>query len=365
LLLIGADPPIHFRLLTELVGQVPELELAGLALSHEDADERALLQETAQRLGVPFYENVAAGLKTANAVVHLGPYGLRGRVLLELLTAPELRVLLVDKPLAISRPDLELVERSLLVRPDVAVWPLLSLRADARYRLVQRLYAAGLVGEARKITATRPHRLGSRPRWFFQRGLYPSIVADLCVHDVDAVRFLTGLEITSVEGTYEVVRPTEGRLLPVFGSITLWLENQAVAHLTADWLTFPTAPYHGACTFEIGGLVGRILLVTDGAGRGLWVESSHRAAEKRLRTALAAEPETSSWEWQREGGEPQYFRIFIPPTDYGADFRTLLRAFLAPPEEQPAWLPTAADLLRATRPVVGEAEPAGSSFTTG
>ena len=62
---------------------------------------------------------------------------------------------------------------------------------------------SGQIGEVALAYAliAATERRGDRPEWFFDRRLSAGPVLDLLIHDIDIVRWITGLEYTSVIGT--------------------------------------------------------------------------------------------------------------------------------------------------------------------
>ncbi|MBI2192714.1 MAG: hypothetical protein HYU36_12095 [Planctomycetes bacterium] len=362
LLLIGSSPAIHFKLMRELPQRHVSIRLAGLALSHEDRAERAALERAAGELGVPFYEDFREGLCVADSAAHLGPYGSRGTELLRLVRDSRLKVLLVDKPIAMRRADLERLEEARQSGQAPVCLPLLSLRYDGRYRLVRALCRAGLIGETAKVVASRPHKLGQRPAWYFDRAEYPSLLADLSVHDVDMLCFVTGLDVQRVLGAYETDIRSADRSLPGLGHFGLELRGGVPAQVSADWLTSPAASYHGDSVFQATGSLGQVKLVTDGADRGLWVESRLEEADSLLRR-LACESGEKSRPWTIETLSPGVWKLSCPPTDYSADFDRMFRNFLSYLESPSTPLEaTMDDLVAATR-VVLEAARMASKVT--
>jgi predicted dehydrogenase len=272
LLVIGGDPPGHLDLVLEVPRHFPGLRLAGLALSHKSEPEKARLEKAASQHGIPFVTDWRDLIGQASAAIHLGPYGLRAATIRELLGEGNLRLLIVDKPVACSLEELAEVEAEIKARPQLLAFPLLTLRFDPRYELMREIYRGGLLGQARFVQASRPHKLGTRPHWFFDEAMYPGLIADLCVHDVDVATWITGKHMTRIVSACEIPVDVGGKTISGFGGFAAEMSNGGVATISADWFVPMDAPYHGDCRLEIVGDNGKATLISDGPRVGILVE---------------------------------------------------------------------------------------------
>lgn len=367
LLVIGMDPPVHFNFMIDPGVIAPGLRPVALAASHDDPDEIEKLKGLAKVGGLKFSTRWQELIEEVKAVAYLGPYGYRGKVFPQLFSVKGLEVLVIDKPLACTPEELREVEAAWKRRPDLDIHPLLTVRYDLRYDLIKAIYEAGLTGEVIKAEAWRPHKLGKRPRWFFKRETYPGVIEDLCVHDVDIICYITGQRFVEVYGAYEIVRRDERGEITLYGGFGATLENGGAVSITADWLTGPEAPYHGDTGLSLTCSRGRLEFISDGAAKGLYIESGLAGAEGTLREILArfcqahalGEAEWGLEVMDRPNG---YFKISCPKTDYRLDFQRALSDFFLFRQgkiERP--VVTMADLVAASRVTVTAAEMARKS----
>lgn len=343
LLIIGMDPPVHFDLMLDPEIIEPEMELVALAASHDDSDEIEKLSRIAGERGLRFSEHWQDLIDKVNAVVYLGPYGYRGDAFLQIFSAKELEVLIIDKPLVCTLDELNQVEAARISRPDLDILPLLTVRYDDRYEIIKRLYETGTIGEVIKAEAWRPHKLGKRPEWFFKKETYPGVIQDLCVHDVDIITYITGQRIIAVHGAYEIISTKEAGKISAYGGFGATLENGAVVSITADWLTGPEAPYHGDTGLSLTGTKGKLELISDGSGKGLYIETRNE-----FLSSLGP-----GWDVEVIDATKGYFKVACPQTDYSLDFRrTLEDFFLFRKGSKERLVVTMEDLVAATKVTV-------------
>ena len=110
---------------------------------------------------------------------------------------------LSEKPMVTSQEELDRVIEILQQNPSLHVGQLFSRRGNPVYRAVREVVNSGQIGEVALAYAliAATERRGDRPEWFFDRRLSAGPVLDLLIHDIDIVRWITGLEYTSVIGT--------------------------------------------------------------------------------------------------------------------------------------------------------------------
>ena len=110
---------------------------------------------------------------------------------------------LSEKPMVTSQDELDRVIGILQQNPSLHIGQLFSRRGNPVYRAVRDVVQNGQIGEVALAYAliAATERRGDRPEWFFDRRLSAGPVLDLLIHDIDIVRWITGLEYTSVIGT--------------------------------------------------------------------------------------------------------------------------------------------------------------------
>lgn len=126
-----------------------------------------------------------------------GCYGHRGELALRALASG--RHVIADKPLCISLPEFERIEK--------AVWEgggrvglMLDLRDNANLRTLREIIMSGVIGRVQTIAAAGQHPLlsGQRPAWYFQPGLHGGTINDIGIHLADLAPWLVGSAIDSV-----------------------------------------------------------------------------------------------------------------------------------------------------------------------
>lgn len=186
---------------------------------------------------------------------------------------------LIDKPMAVSWEQLEALQDA-HIRTGRIVSLMLTLRFDPCYVTARRLIQEGAIGRLVQAWLTRPHKLNrpTRPEWMFHRATYGGLIPDLCVHDVDIFRWITGAKRTDIarlsalHGRYGVAGESE---LEEAAHVLLRLKDGTVGSIEGNWLTPDAAPYHGDCraiftgthgTVEIDTVGKRVILTTNNDG---------------------------------------------------------------------------------------------------
>ena len=110
---------------------------------------------------------------------------------------------LAEKPMVSRQEELDRVIEILQENTSLHVGQLFSRRGNPVYRAVRDVVRSGQIGEVALAYAliAATERRGVRPEWFFDRRLSAGPVLDLLIHDIDIVRWITGLEYQSVIGT--------------------------------------------------------------------------------------------------------------------------------------------------------------------
>ncbi len=110
---------------------------------------------------------------------------------------------LAEKPMVSRQEALDRVIEILQENTSLHVGQLFSRRGNPVYRAVRDVVRSGQIGEVALAYAliAATERRGVRPEWFFDRRLSAGPVLDLLIHDIDIVRWITGLEYQSVIGT--------------------------------------------------------------------------------------------------------------------------------------------------------------------
>ncbi|WP_093601654.1 Gfo/Idh/MocA family protein [Lentzea waywayandensis] len=179
-----------------------------------------------------------------DVVVVAGIYSERGPVVVDALRAGA--HVIADKPLCTSLSDVDAIAAA-ASGTGRSVSLLLEKRGHPETLAARALLDSGALGSLALIAASGPHKLnrGSRPSWFLDRSTYGGVVADLAVHDIDLVLWLTGAR----EGTVSAVGDA------LHGAVLL-RAGEVAATIEVSWLTPDAAPWHGDYRMRLTGTGG-------------------------------------------------------------------------------------------------------------
>lgn len=184
----------HMADLVERAARHPETEIA--AAWEQDPAARQWAERT---LGIRItHEDPWALMESDVDIVAVGDvFARRGALAIAALRAG--KHVLLDKPVCISLEELAEMER-LALEKRRAIGAMLDLRDRPTLRTARRLMVENVIGRVHAVQLSGQHPLnyGSRPAWYFQPGMHGGTLNDLGVHGVDAVRWLTGAELTTV-----------------------------------------------------------------------------------------------------------------------------------------------------------------------
>ena len=162
-----------------------------------DADARAAAEE---RLGACFSEqSYDAWLATDVDAIAIGcAYGDRGEAVIKALAAG--KHVIADKPICTTRAQWERI-RSLSEETGAQIACMLDLRYLPQTKKAKELLSDGTLGEVKNVSFNGQHCLGygTRPSWYFEKGMHGGTINDLAIHGVDLVRMLTGMEFFAVD----------------------------------------------------------------------------------------------------------------------------------------------------------------------
>ena len=120
-------------------------------------------------------------------------YGRRGTNALTALKYG--RHVIADKPLCISFEELsEIRQRS--AEQNLTVGFMLPLWSTANAMTAKKMIAAGELGEIQGVNFTGHHPLnyGTRPSWYWEKGLHGGTINDIAPHGIDLIEFVTGMK---------------------------------------------------------------------------------------------------------------------------------------------------------------------------
>jgi predicted dehydrogenase len=233
----------HFLDLEELGERAQLVAIAG-------RDESSL-ERTAHQFGVPSWYTDAdemLGREDIDAVLVLTPPKSHGRFAEKAIAAG--KHVLVEKPLVMTFEEAaELLEalKAQQLKAPTTFMPLPDVETP-EHRLVARLLAEGIVGEATSVECHLGHRGPTHADWFYRQALAGGgVLFDLGIYAVSAVVSLLGpaRNVTALcsrrfgvrtldDGT--VVEPdVEDSAL-----VNLWLDNNTAVTINANWNGYVT-----------------------------------------------------------------------------------------------------------------------------
>jgi predicted dehydrogenase len=249
--IIGAAHPHVEYVLSEIAVRT-DVRIA--AVADHDA---ARLAELERRTQAPGYADPIALLDAhkVQAVAVFTEFGLRAPLVAELLRRNIFAI--VDKPMAVTLPQLTLIEDALAGRN------LLTLLLEKRFYPVtlalRSVLASGELGDIVSISSTGPHKLvpSRRPAWMFDPSIYGGILADLTVHDIDLALWLTGCTSGTISGWVSPTPAAGTTNFPALGRAILACDNGPQFSIEVDWIQPEASPRHGDYAMRISGTRGR------------------------------------------------------------------------------------------------------------
>ncbi|OYN86415.1 Gfo/Idh/MocA family protein [Parenemella sanctibonifatiensis] len=229
-----------------------DAELVGVA----EADPE-LLAPYRDRIGdVPVADDLGALLEQvggADVVVIAGVYTRRTDEAIRALEAGA--HVLADKPISTNLAEFTRLKEA-AEKSGRHVSLMFEKRAYATTRALKEIVDSGELGELVQFDTSGPHKLRreNRPDWFMSPEGYGSITADLPIHDVDMVLWLTG----ATEGVVSAVAGQVRQADPGFQDHTnvLLRAGAATASLEANWLSPEAAQIHGHYRMRVVGELG-------------------------------------------------------------------------------------------------------------
>jgi predicted dehydrogenase len=235
------------------VQRLPNVELVAVA----EAESR-VREQYAREFGVPGYASATELLRKHDvSIVGAAPMHCdAGDIVATALKAGAHVVM--DKPVH-SLAQHDAVAKA-VAQTGKQFWLMLTVRYSADARAMKALAHAGRLGRFVTFLALRPHKLipASRPDWMFDSAKYSGVIVDLGVHDLDALRWVTGEEVTEVAAYHSNLRFTDRPGFTDNGEILCQTESGGTALIRVDWLTPDASPMHGDCRFLLVGTEGYV-----------------------------------------------------------------------------------------------------------
>lgn len=216
-------------------------------------------QRLADQLGASFYQNYQKVLEdnTIDAVVIATPDAAHFHITMEALQTS--KAIFLEKPMTTHLQEAEKIYKACSARPGGLMMLGHIHRFDPRYYAAHHRIKSGEIGDLVHINIRRS--LGR-----FAAEMVPpgsNLIYHTAVHDIDSLRFLTGLEVTKVYA--QAVQRTFGAILDA-AAIIFTLSNGALCTMDTGWVIPSAAGNTLDAHWSLVGQKGVIYLQTQDQG---------------------------------------------------------------------------------------------------
>lgn len=209
----------------------------GHAPEQFDADWQSMLEQTSPHI-----------------VVVAGPLELHADMT---IAAVERRIhVIVEKPAALTRDQLDRLERACMAHPQVQVAGMMFTRYTLGFYTARQMIAAGAIGTVRLIESRKTYKMGKRPAWSHERGTYGGSIPWIGSHAIDWTDFLTGLPCRRVFASHSARHNGGFGTLESTALIHLTLADEVFASVAIDVLRPQSASSHGDDWARVVGTTG-------------------------------------------------------------------------------------------------------------
>ena len=241
------------------IDESDEIELVAVAQAGARAGE---LEEN---YGARLYDDHAAMFAEEQldvAAVCLIPAD-QGRVVIDALESG-LHVT-ADKPLVITQEELDAIVALVRRQPDRKVGQIFTLRGTPGYTKLREIVQSGAIGDVAQSYGLRSamEKRETRAPWFFDERLSGGPIPDLLIHDIDALRWITGLEYTHVVSRETNFARPDDPYYRNAGQLFFLQEQHATAIMEHHRLVSPA--FAGMdCRMKIVGTDGQVEITAKG-----------------------------------------------------------------------------------------------------
>lgn len=182
-----------------------------------------------------------------------GANGDRAEIILE-CARRKLHVV-AEKPLAITAPDLERIQKS-VADSGIHLTMLIEMRFLGQYRAMKQIVESGEIGEVAQMGAQKSYKLGERADWMRHRSTYGGTIPYIAVHMVDLMRWTSGRELVEAVSLHSRIGHPEMQDMENVTATIFRLDNGGIAALRMDYLRPDTAPTWGDDRIRLAGTRG-------------------------------------------------------------------------------------------------------------
>ncbi len=254
----------HFGEVLKETEKMPEVEIVGLAKVLPDDDFSKVQEKHSSAANAPLYDDPGQLLAEQRPTIATVSTRLDLIAGLAIEAANAGCHLICEKPLAITTENLEKLWQAVETN-GVQCLAMLNNRAHPILAAARKAIAAGEIGEVCLLNARKSYRFGSRPEWFGRRDTYGGTIPWVGIHALDFIEAVTGSSFSSVAAAHANTAHPERPECEDVCTMTLKLENGAMATVSIDYLRPATAATHGDDWLRIVGSKG---VIEAGMSRG-------------------------------------------------------------------------------------------------
>jgi predicted dehydrogenase len=160
-----------------------------------------------------------------------------------------------EKPIATGLDDLYRL-RDVIKQTGVRLTALFGMRFEGHFLAARKAVSDGLIGQPVLASAQKSYKFGTRPDWYKDRRTYGGTIPWVAIHAIDFVRFVSGLEYTSVTAQHANKAHPDYPGLEDCGALLFGLSNGGQAVITFDYLRPSQAGSHGDDRLRVAGTEG-------------------------------------------------------------------------------------------------------------
>lgn len=164
-----------------------------------------------------------------------------------------------DKPIAATWQQLDRI-RDLVEKTKLNVITEFDMRCRAEFRAAKEAVSSGKIGKVLLASAQKSYRFGSRPTWYADRTLYGGTLLWVASHGIDAIGYVSGLELTRVTGQHGNLSHPELGSFEDHISVLYQTKSGATALAHADFSRPIAAATHGDDRIRVAGSEGVVEL---------------------------------------------------------------------------------------------------------
>lgn len=162
---------------------------------------------------------------------------------------------IAEKPLAITRPDLNRIKAAVRKSPG-RFSMLVPLRFASPFAAVRQVVASGEIGDVLLLGGQKSYKRGASSEWKNKRASYGSTMLWIGPHLIDLFHFASTRKMTEAFcWQTNVADPTLGDRENVVGAV-FRLDNGGIAELRMDYLRPDSAPTHEDDRLRVAGTKG-------------------------------------------------------------------------------------------------------------